>query len=288
MLGFTALSHTQPVNGLMGDEDMSFDFAERLETPIGEMLFVADSAVAISVKKHFHHDPGVDFFMERHRDSLFPFFDVGANVGLFAIKAAKLGGPVFAFEPDKKNLALLEANIAEHHVDVTVFRVACATEDGLVRMGVLSCGRSAKSTADAIELPSRALRSIVAETGIAPRFVKLDIEGGETDALLGLEGADGWGDVVLEVEYSWRDHGRRVAEWMRMRPAGQYVWEILLSPSETKFAPDLPVQWVDLNGRKFALARAGTTHELEQILEVLGRSTAEHAPRKWELCIRPA
>jgi FkbM family methyltransferase len=245
------------------------------------LLFVDGSAVAESVKRHFHHDPGVEYFMQKHRDRLFPFFDVGANVGLFSVMAAKMGGPVFAFEPDADNLDLLARNVNAHGVDVRVFPVACAPQDGTLRLGTLPCGRSVKSTANVIELPARSLKSIIAETGVSPAFMKIDIEGGETDALLGFEGAEGWLSTILEVEFSWRDHGRQIGEWLRMRPLTSYTWEFLLSKKDTA----LPAMM--LGGQEFASVTAATADELQEIFSLLRSSTDKRGSRKWELCISP-
>lgn len=260
----------------------------RLDTPTGPLFFVEGSAVAVSVQKHFHHDPGVEYFMQKHRDRLFPFFDVGANIGLFSIMAAKMGGPVFAFEPDADNLDLLELNRQQHNVAIRVFPVACATDDGTLRLGTLPCGRSVKSTENVIELPARSLRSIVAETGVLPAFMKIDIEGGETDALIGFDGTPGGERTVLELEYSWRDHGRQIDKWLAMRPPGPFAWEFLLSRSEATLRPDLvTAPMMRLGDQEFSSVVAKSHAELDDILSLLQASTAERGSRKWELCISP-
>lgn len=258
-------------------------FSETLDTPVGPLQFVAGSAVAESVKRHFKHDPGVEYFMERHKDRLFPFYDVGANVGLFSVMAAKIGpGAVLAFEPDEQNLALLKENLASSGAAVTLYPIAVGAEDGVIRMGTMTCGRSSKSSDNQVEIPARSLNSIVAETGEAPGFIKLDIEGGESAAMLGLEGPE-CASAILEIEFSWRDHGEHFEDWKRIRPPGRYRWDFLLSPSEKVSTAES----VDLEGRKFHLASASDAAALEAIIDVLKISTAERGSRKWELCIVP-
>lgn len=254
---------------------------EVIETQVGPLQSIVGSGVGENIRKRGQHDPGVQYFMERHRDRLFPFFDVGANIGLFAILAAQMGGPVFAFEPDENNLSVLKANIESTGTNVTVFPVAIAEKDGVIAMGVLNCGRSAKATDNRIELPARSIQSVSNELGLTPSFIKIDIEGGETAALLGMEGPEFF-DTILELEFSWRDHGQNIDDWLRIRPTEKYRWDFLLSPTEI----GIEVEPVEINGANLYLASSAKV-PLREIFEVLEVSTQERPSRKWELCITP-
>jgi FkbM family methyltransferase len=59
-------------------------------------------------------------------------FDVGANIGLFSVYAGKRGHDVVAFEPESKNYALLNTNIAINGLQerVAAFSVALSDRDG--------------------------------------------------------------------------------------------------------------------------------------------------------------
>jgi amino acid adenylation domain-containing protein/non-ribosomal peptide synthase protein (TIGR01720 family)/FkbM family methyltransferase len=59
-------------------------------------------------------------------------FDVGANIGLFSLFAARQaeGVRVFAFEPIPPVFELMRANVRLHHVDATVFQAGAAGESG--------------------------------------------------------------------------------------------------------------------------------------------------------------
>jgi FkbM family methyltransferase len=232
--------------------------------------------MAAALKRHPDHDPGVSFFMRRH--ARFPFFDVGANVGFFTIMAARMGGPVIAIEPDEQNLPLLRRNLASAEVEATILPVACAAEDGSLRMGKMTCGRSAKARDQAIEVHCRSIRSLAAEFGV-PGFIKLDIEGGETDALLGMEGPECSG-TIIEAEFSWRDHGRRFGDWLRVRPPGPYRWTFLLGE---EFSDAEPVELPD----KRYLVSADDESSLNSVVQKLTERTEERPSRKWELCIVP-
>lgn len=64
-------------------------------------------------------------------DSMSPgetFVDVGANIGIYTIYAAKRGLKVFAFEPEGQNYALLTRSIIVNEMDVNAYCVALSDE----------------------------------------------------------------------------------------------------------------------------------------------------------------
>lgn len=89
-------------------------------------------------------------------------FDLGAGVGFYTLMAAKLVGPyghVFAYEPLARNAAFLRRHVALNQlVNVEVFEAAPPELDATVMHG---------------RLP-------------APHVIKLDLESGELQALLGM------------------------------------------------------------------------------------------------------
>jgi FkbM family methyltransferase len=119
------------------------------------------------------------------------FADVGANVGYFSVVAARTGATVHAFEPVPASLALLRKNLARHGAhDVTVHAIALGKDatpatiyvtreqfmDGIVPspyappIGTIAVERR--------RLDDLALGRI--------DLLKIDIEGGEMDALAGM------------------------------------------------------------------------------------------------------
>jgi len=92
--------------------------------------------------------------------------DIGANVGAFSLRAARLGGIVTAVEP--VTTALLEENIRLNRARVKVIA------------GALGNGRPAEIAWDgcSVRTPTYTLRDLVAMAGGCD-FLKCDCEGGE-------------------------------------------------------------------------------------------------------------
>jgi FkbM family methyltransferase len=122
--------------------------------------------------------------------------DVGANVGTFTVKAAKLVGDkglVVAIEPEPMNLALLQRNIDSCNLNnVKVIRKAVWDKAAKVWLYLSkhSGGHSlCYASEDRIEVEADCLDNIVAELGLSHvDFIKIDVEGAEPEALRGAEG----------------------------------------------------------------------------------------------------
>jgi FkbM family methyltransferase len=118
-------------------------------------------------------------------------FDIGANAGFFTLLAARLAGPgghVFAFEPVPDNLALLREHVRLNQAtNVTVLPLAVAASTGSARFLIgENPSQGELSTNGEIEVAVDSLDRLVG-SGELPRpdFIKIDIEGGEDNALAG-------------------------------------------------------------------------------------------------------
>ncbi len=112
--------------------------------------------------------------------------DAGANIGthsLFFSRAVGPAGTVYAFEPDPRAFALLEANIARNNtVNVRAQRAALgAGGETLDALGLQSC-----------------------------RLLKLDVDGGELDILRGAESLLAAAKPVVLVESNDPTHSREL------------------------------------------------------------------------------
>jgi FkbM family methyltransferase len=118
-------------------------------------------------------------------------YDVGSNVGYYALLASELVGPsgkVVAFEPLARNLWYLEKHLSINHLgNVLVSRAAAWDRTGNVRFDP-GPDNSQGSAGDcgAIEISAITLDDFRALKDLPfPNVIKMDIEGGEYRALNG-------------------------------------------------------------------------------------------------------
>jgi FkbM family methyltransferase len=115
--------------------------------------------------------------------------DVGANVGIYTLLAAKRGARVFAIEADPKTAEILRHNIHLNGFDdrVTVFPIAVGEREGTVTLYRFAenWGHSNLfAGTDPVAVRCQAIDSL----GLPPIDVcKMDIEGSELPALKGME-----------------------------------------------------------------------------------------------------
>ncbi len=123
-------------------------------------------------------------------------FDIGANVGFYALLASQLVGPsgkVIAFEPLNKNVSYIRRHIKINNLDnVSIIEAAVADKGGI---GFLIRGTDrftghldSNSNKEGLRVKTISLDEGV-ETGLIPMpdVLKIDVEGGEYNALKGAE-----------------------------------------------------------------------------------------------------
>jgi FkbM family methyltransferase len=126
------------------------------------------------------------------------FVDVGANIGWFALQAARAGQveQVLAVEPDVLNHALLRRNIEANGLGGRVLPVACALGDapGLARLSVYKDSNLGKHSLvvdhghGGCWVPVLPLDGLLASLGLADRplaALKVDVEGFEPRVFAG-------------------------------------------------------------------------------------------------------
>lgn len=131
--------------------------------------------------------------------------DVGANVGIYTLLAAKRGAMVFAIEADPRNVEVLRHHVHLNGFDdrVAIFHMAAAAEEGrvtLFRNPANSGGSSIFRGVDPTSVTSNTIDSL----NLPPIDVcKIDIEGAEVMALSGTDMTiERSPDMKMLIEYN--------------------------------------------------------------------------------------
>jgi len=156
-------------------------------------------------------------------------YDVGANIGVFALLAAALGSrPVVAFEPTPDLAATARAIATENELPFLVEELALGSEPGEATFYLSDKSDASNSLAAGFRPSTRSLTvavdtldRYVTRTGKAPGLVKVDTETTEADVLAG-------GRAVIARYRPWLLveilHARREADLTSVvRPFG-YSW----------------------------------------------------------------
>lgn len=152
-------------------------------------------------------------FFEKHERSVFcaavtpgcAVLDVGANMGIYTLLAAKRGAKVFALEADPQNVELLRHHVHLNGFDdrVTILHMAASDRDRPLTL-FRSPGNSGHSNlfegVESVLVPGKTIDSL----GLPPIDVcKMDIEGAEMMALSGMRDTiSGSPRMKLLVEYN--------------------------------------------------------------------------------------
>lgn len=137
-------------------------------------------------------------FLEKILKNGNTFIDVGANIGIFSLAASDLvgsQGSVFSFEPFSSNFNNLKNHIEINNLkNVTLERLAVSDKSGEISLHINDKEHnSGMATAFATDfthsetVSAISLDDYVSQKGIASvKAIKLDIEGGEYPALIGM------------------------------------------------------------------------------------------------------
>lgn len=141
--------------------------------------------------------------------------DVGANLGVYSLLAARAAGPdgcIHSFEPDAENFALLERNIAANGYDnISPRRAAVADTSGTLTLFVRPEHRGDHRIYDTngagrvrVEVPAITLDDAFAD-GAPPDVIKFDIQGAEARAMAGMTGILTSGRPLSVISEFWPD-----------------------------------------------------------------------------------
>jgi FkbM family methyltransferase len=164
------------------------------------------------------------------------FYDLGANIGLFTLLAARIvgeSGKVFGFEPDPENAARLRRNI-ERNGFTNVAVVASGIWSATTKLNfVVSSGASPDHGVGKFAAPENVAAGTLTpcvslddftKTAPPPDAMKCDIEGAEVEALRG-------GAKMFQTQHPWlicemHSDANRVAAIELLRSFGYTVSDL--------------------------------------------------------------
>ena len=153
-----------------------------------------DIYVSNDISRTGSYEPGLVSYMlktlSKHPNAR--LLDIGGNIGYFTLAAASMGHKVDVFEPVPTNVAMIQQSLHRNNI-ATVSVYATSLGDGTknnVRIGLSSNNQGgvqhSQNSLSSIVVTQFALDSIL-KTTEDPVFLKMDIEGGECDATLGMK-----------------------------------------------------------------------------------------------------
>jgi FkbM family methyltransferase len=143
------------------------------------------------------YEPGITKLFKRLVKRGMMVADVGAHVGYYTLLASKLVGPegkVYAFEPDPRNFLLLLKNLEENDCrNVRAFRIAISSYIGTASLfsdprdtGLSTLYANRDGEVGSARVAVTTLDDFFGTMGERPHLIKMDIEGGEIEALQGM------------------------------------------------------------------------------------------------------
>jgi FkbM family methyltransferase len=168
-------------------------------------------------------------------------FDVGAHIGVVTFGTARLVGKtgrVVAFDADPENIETLREARSLNHFEERVHVVHAAvwsysTDRGVLfrrgatrrsRGGVAADGyQPVSADGPTLMVPATTLDAFIASSGLTPRLVKIDVEGGEYEVLRG--GEDLFTNVrpFIVVEVHHAEAFEQISRWLeRLRYSAQW------------------------------------------------------------------
>jgi len=151
--------------------------------------------------------------------------DIGANIGIFSIKAAKAvgeSGKVIAIEPEPKNIKILNENL-RNLKNILIIPKALGNSSGKTNflIGIHSGSHKInthirkESTEKIISVPIEKIDNLIGELNIKKiNFLKMDVEGWELEVLKGAEGSLDLIEFMVIASYHTKNERKLITDFL--------------------------------------------------------------------------
>ncbi len=162
----------------------------------GEKMYL-DEVDALCLSINGIHEKLVTNLIKKEIHSGDVVLDIGAHIGYYTLQFANLvgsTGKVYAFEPEPKNFELLKKNVQiNKHDNVVLIQKIVSDKDGIVEFFISkfdSIGNKlfkSNEAGSSIKIESTTLDEYFKDLKKKIDFIKMDIQGGEGKATLGMK-----------------------------------------------------------------------------------------------------
>lgn len=176
------------------------------------------------------YEPETSAWIEEHLAPGQVFFDVGAHAGYFTLLASRCTGPtgrVVAFEPLPGNAEVIRRQLAINGCcNAQVEASAVSSQPGSAQIHVtpdvanthladIEIGHADGTVVERIEVPVTSIDAFIAETGLRPSSLKVDVEGAELEVLEGGRALFEQGQLSCIVSTHSQSLRLHCEEWLR-------------------------------------------------------------------------
>ncbi len=154
------------------------------------------------------------------------FFDIGANIGIYSLFAAKLNHSIVSFEPESHNFAALNINIYDNNFNKKIISYPISLDEKIIisqlnifkfRFGGSghSFDRSLNSQGKEFDKSyvqgsiSVTLDKFCEETKIYPDYIKIDVDGNELRVIHGMKdllASKKIKSILIELDRTFSEH----------------------------------------------------------------------------------
>lgn len=156
-------------------------------------------------------EPNISLFINRNFNKSGVFFDIGGNLGYYSLAFSDNFKNVYCFEPNKKNTDIMKKSILLNEIDnISIVKNPVAKSSGLFFSPVNNSGYedSNLGVIQFVDTGDQGQKTVCLDDFILENniesidLMKVDIEGGELDCLLGAKRSIGDGKIkslIIEV-----------------------------------------------------------------------------------------